>query len=231
MIITIHQPEHLPYFGFLDKVNKSDIFVVLDDVDFKKNNFQNRNQILTLSGSKWLTVAVEMKNIENKYIKYKKTKDEWKIKYRNQVVEAYRKYDYFDDGLKIIDNMLSIESNLLIDFNLVYIRNIFSLLNIDTEFVLSSSLNIKTTKTERLYDICKALDGTSYLAGQGAIDYIDDFFFKKDVKLLKHTFNHPKYKQLNSNEFIYCMSSLDFIMSVGIDKLKEMLDESKKSIL
>ena len=68
MIVTIHQPEHLPYFGFLDKVNKSDIFVILDDVDFNKNNFQNRNQILTQNGAKWLSIPVEMSGVKDKYI-------------------------------------------------------------------------------------------------------------------------------------------------------------------
>jgi len=231
MIVTIHQPEHLPYFGFLDKVNKSDIFVILDDVDFKKNNFQNRNQILSQNGAKWISISVEMKGLENKHINVRKVKENWKEHYRNQVVEAYRKYDYFDDGLKIIDNMLSNESNLMMDYNLSYMKNIFSLLSIDTKLIFSSSLNIETTKTQRLYDICKALGGTSYLAGQGAIDYLDEDIFQQDVKLLKHTFVHPKYEQLNSSEFIPYMSSLDFIMSIGIDNLREMLDESKKSIL
>lgn len=231
MIVTIHQPDHLPYFGFLDKVNKSDVFVVLDDVDFKKNNFQNRNQILTQNGPKWLSIPVEMKGLENKHINARKVKDGWKENYRNQVLEAYRKYDYFEDGLKIIDNMLSIESDLMMDFNLAYMKNIFSLLNIDTKIIFSSSLNIESTKTQRLYDICKILEGTYYLAGQGAIAYLDVDTFKQDIKLLNHTFVHPKYEQLNSSELIPCMSSLDIMMSVGIGRLKEMLNESKKSIL
>jgi hypothetical protein len=231
MIITIHQPEHLPYFGFLDKINKSDIFVVLDDVDFKKNNFQNRNQILTLNGPKWLSIPVEMKNLENKYINTRELKYNWKQSYRNQVLEAYRKYKYFELGILLIEEMLDIKSNLLIDYNMFYIRKIFELLNINTKIVFSSSLNINTVKTQRLYDICKVLNGTSYLAGQGAIDYLDESIFKNHIKINKHTFIHPKYEQINSNQFVPYMCSLDFIMSVGTEKLKGMLDESKKSIM
>jgi len=231
LIVTIHQPEHLPYFGFLDKVNKSDIFVVLDDVDFKKNNFQNRNQILTPNGPKWLSIPVETKGLENKYINARQIKGDWKQRYKNQVVESYRKYKYSEFGLQIVNEMLEINSNFLIDYNIFYMNRIFDLLDIDTKIVYSSSLNIKTSKTQRLYDICKALDGTSYLAGQGAIDYLDENVFKNDIKLEKHTFIHPIYEQINSNEFIPYMSSLDFIMSIGTDKLKGMLNESKKSIL
>lgn len=231
MIVTIHQPEHLPYFGFLDKVNKSDIFVILDDVDFKKNNFQNRNQILTQNGAKWLSIPVEMSGVEDKYINARKVKGEWKQNYKNQVIEAYRKYDFFNNGLQLVEEMLDVESAFLIEYNLKYIKKFFELLEINTKLVYSSNLNIQSTKTQRLYDICKSLGATKYLAGQGAIDYLDETLFKNDIEILKHTFVHPKYKQLNSNEFVPYMSSLDFIMSVGIPKFKEMLDESKKSFM
>jgi len=231
MIITIHQPEHLPYFGFLDKVNKADIFVILDDVDFKKNNFQNRNQILTSNGPKWLGIPVETKGLENKFINARKIKGEWKISYKNRVVEAYRKYEYFDVGKNIVEEMLDMDSELLIDYNMFYINKIFKLLSIDTKIVYSSKLDIQTVKTQRLYDICKSLRGTSYLAGQGAIDYLDETVFQHDIQLKKHTFIHPQYKQNNSNNFIPYMSSLDIIMSIGIDGLKEKLDESKESLL
>ena len=131
----------------------------------------------------------------------------------------------------MVDDILNIDSNLLIDYNMNYINKIFKLLEIDTKIVYSSTLNINTTKTQRLYDICKTLDGTSYLAGQGAIDYLDTVVFTNDIKLMKHSFIHPKYEQLNSKEFVPYMSSLDIIMSVGIDGLKRMLNESKKDLL
>lgn len=231
MIATIHQPEHLPYFGFLDKVNKADIFVILDDVNFKKNNFQNRNQILTPNGAKWLSIPVEMNRVEDKYINARKIKCNWKQTYKNQVVEAYRKYKFFNEGFNLIQEMLDVESEFLMEYNLTFTKKLFELLEINTKLVYSSSLNIQTTKTQRLYDICKSLGATKYLAGQGAIDYLDETAFQKDIEILKHTFNHPRYSQLNSNEFVPYMSSLDFVMSAGIEKLKVMLDESKKSFM
>ena len=231
MIVTIHQPEHIPYFGFLDKVNKSDVFVVLDDVDFKKNNFQNRNQILTPNGPKWLSIPVEMKNLENKYINARKVKDKWKQNYRNQIVEAYRKYENSEFGISLVEEMLNIESDLLIDYNMFYIQKVFNLLDINTRIVYSSTLNINSSKSQRLYDICDVLNGDSYLAGQGAINYLDTDIFSDDIKILKHSFSHPIYEQKNSNDFIPYMSSLDLIMSVGVQRLKEMLSESKKSFM
>ena len=214
MIVTIHQPEHLPYFGFLDKVNKSDMFVVLDDVDFKKNNFQNRNQILTQNGPKWLSIPVEMKNLEDKHINVRSVKENWKQNYKNQVVEAYRKYENFEYGLSIVEEMLNLDSSLLIDYNMFYIEKLLNLLDIDTKIVYSSSLDVDTVKTQRLYDICKLLKGISYLAGQGAIDYLDENIFKDDISLIKHTFEHPKYEQRNSSEFVPYTFLVSILFSV-----------------
>jgi len=60
MIVSIHQPEHFPYLGFFQKMQKSDLFIILDDVKFKKNNFQNRNKLLTSDErEEWFTIPVE----------------------------------------------------------------------------------------------------------------------------------------------------------------------------
>ena len=67
--ITIHQPEHFPYLGFFQKMNESDLFVILDNVTYRKNYFQNRNKIKNTNGlDDWFTIPVE-KNATNKLIK------------------------------------------------------------------------------------------------------------------------------------------------------------------
>jgi len=224
MIVTIHQPEHMPYFGFLDKVNKADVFVILDDVQFKKNNFQNRNQILTHNGPKWLSIPVQMKNVINKNINNRKTIANWKETYRNKLVHTYKKHAYFDETIEWIDEILLIQSNKLIDYNLAILKTMFKILNIKTEIIYASDLNIQTQKTQRLYDINKMLNATHYLAGQGAIDYLDVDIFK-DIKILKHELTHPVYTQYDASTFTPFMSSLDFFMNIGTDKLSRLLNE------
>ena len=222
MIVTIHQPEHLPYFGFLDKVNKSDIFVILDDVKFKKNNFQNRNQILTNNGPKWIGIPVEMKNISNKCINARCVKNNWKVDYLNKIVETYKKHPYFEDNIDWINEVRSLKSDKLIDYNTKIIEKLFEMLKIETKIIYSSSLQINTAKTQRLFDICSKLNATDYLGGQGSIDYLDKKVFS-NINVLKHEFVHPVYKQYNSTKFIPYMSSLDFLMNIGKDKLFGLL--------
>ena len=58
MRVTIHQPQFMPWLGYLDKIDQADLFVVLDSVQFKKNEWQNRNRIRTAQGWQWITVPV-----------------------------------------------------------------------------------------------------------------------------------------------------------------------------
>ena len=46
MVVTIHQPEHFPYGGFFQKMAASDLFIILDNVNYRKNYYQNRNKLL-----------------------------------------------------------------------------------------------------------------------------------------------------------------------------------------
>ena len=62
MRLSCHQPQYLPWLGYFDKINKSDIFVFLDDVQYKKREFQNRNKIRNSTGEEWLTVPVISKD-------------------------------------------------------------------------------------------------------------------------------------------------------------------------
>ena len=58
MKVAIHQPQYLPWLGYLDKLDSADVFIILDTVQFKKHEWQNRNRIRTKEGWQWLTVPI-----------------------------------------------------------------------------------------------------------------------------------------------------------------------------
>jgi hypothetical protein len=56
--VAIHQPNHLPWLGFFQKIAVADIFVFLDDVQFSKNSYIDRGQVLHNDQSRWQTQPV-----------------------------------------------------------------------------------------------------------------------------------------------------------------------------
>ena len=176
MIVSIHQPEHFPYLGFFQKMQNSDLFVILDNVKFKKNNFQNRNRFLNNNGiEEWFTVPVE-KKANSKLIKDVKTSEDfgWKRKLKKQL---QMNFNLDSDLLDFI-----YDGDSLVSMNHRSIAHCCTQLNIDTNIVLSSDLNVGGNKSELLYNICREVGATTYLSGQGGVDYLEKDLFN-NIKL------------------------------------------------
>ena len=172
MIVSIHQPEHFPYLGFFQKMQESDLFIILDNVKFKKNNFQNRNTFLNKSGNEeWFTLPVE-KKANSKLIRDVKLAEDfgWKKKLMKQ--------------MKMNFNMSNDDLNYIYMDDLLYTTNLRSItycaseLDIDTPRELASELDVSGTKSELLYNLCKKVGATTYLSGQNGFKYLDKDVFK-----------------------------------------------------
>ena len=174
MIIGIHQPEHFPYLGFFQMMSKCDRFIILDNVKFKKNNFQNRNKYLNTHTNKeeWFTIPVSKKSNSMLINEIKVEDGVWKKKIKKQLTQRFPNHDigYVYDHEDLVDiNMCSIEYCAIA-------------LGIDKEIIYSSDLDVEGSKTELLYNICKEVNGTKYISGQGGIDYLDTDNYFKDIE-------------------------------------------------
>jgi hypothetical protein len=178
MIVSIHQPQYMPYIGYIYKILKSDVFVFLDDAQYKKNEWQNRNRIKGPNGLIWLTVPVSF-NFGDKINEVKIVEDGWQKKHLNSIKSAYSKSNYFKDFFPYIENLLSKKYENLSVLNIKCVEMILDYLGVKKEIVISSTLNIDKTKTERLVDIVKKLNGDTYLSGDGGHNYLDEKFLKK----------------------------------------------------
>ena len=66
MKITILQPAYLPWLGFFDRIDASDLCVILDNVRIdssSKTRFVNRNKIRVKEGWIWLTLPMKNKGL------------------------------------------------------------------------------------------------------------------------------------------------------------------------
>jgi hypothetical protein len=192
MKVTIHQPEHFPYMGFFMKMKKSDLFVMLDDVKFRKNYFQNRNRFPTKSGAEeWFTVPVQKKFLNKNINEVLVSKDfRWRKKIIKQIEMNFK-----------IDLSEIYEGDNLLEINKRSIDFCREKLGITTPIVYSSDLGVPGSKTEKLANICEAVKASEYISGPFGKEYLDLELFKQ--KNIEVCFFEPKV-----NNYYSCLYNL-----------------------
>ena len=223
-LVTIHQPETYPWLGFINKMMLADEYIILDNVQFRKNYFQNRNQFLTKQGPIYLSVPVDFKNyklIKDIKIRYN---EKWQIKHLNTIKQSYSKSKYFNDHIEFFEDLYSINFELLVDFNMYIIDYLRKIFDINVPLIKSSDLISTGNSTELLINICKERETSIYLSGKDGRNYLDDsLFIEKNVDIIYHDFIHPTYKQFNSEEFRPYMNTFDLLFNYSVDESKKLI--------
>lgn len=222
--ITIHQPETYPWLGFFNKMMLADEYIILDSVQFRKNYFQNRNQLLTKQGPIYLSIPVDFKNyklIKDIRIRYN---DKWQKKHLDTVKQSYSKSKNFDKHILFFEDLYSKNFELLIDFNMTIIDYIRKIFDIQVPIIKSSKLNIDGSSGELLLNICKDRNADVYISGRDGRNYLDTTIFdNENIKVVYHDFVHPKYEQFNSKEFVPYMNTFDLLFNYSVEEAKKII--------
>jgi len=221
MIVTIHQPEHLPWLGFFNKLDSADILILLDTVSFRKNYFQNRNRILSASGPVWLTVPIYSKGrFGQKIIDVQinnETTPRWPAKCSNSIIQCYKKASFFKTYEPFFESLYSRTWTSLVDLNVTIINHLMNELGISTRILRASELRVTKARTDMLVDLCVQAGASIYLSGISGKQYLElDKFAEAGIEVLFQEFYHPIYKQVY-DPFIPCMSVIDLMFNCGPD--------------
>jgi len=227
-VVSIHQPSYFPWLGLLDKIDKSDQFILLDTVQLNDKAFQSRNIFLNhTSDVQYLSIPVQKKNYRNKAIKDLKIIDrKWQRKHKGFIVRNYKKHTYFDEIYPLIENIFTKNYMFLVDILIDSMRVSNNIFNIQTDIILASELdiNLELTKDDLMLNILKRTSATKYISGTGAKDYQDDSKFDKEkIELEYQSFIHPQYTQKNTESFKSGLSALDVAFNLGIAKSVDLL--------
>ena len=201
-----------------------DLFVFLDNVQYKKREFQNRNRIKTPSGPIWLTVPVLTKgNFFQKISEVKiDNQERWREKHYETLKRNYSKAPFFKTYQNFLDEIYGKEWDYLIDLNVATVNYLKDALKITTPIKLESEIGTTKTHTERIIEICKKTGADTYLSGAGGKDYMDEGLFEQNkIKLEYQEFIFPVYPQLYG-DFIPNLSALDLIFNCGPDSKKKL---------
>jgi hypothetical protein len=225
LIVAVHQPQYLPWLGYFDKIDRADIFCFLDNVQYKKNEWQNRNRIKTANGWQWVTTPV-LYQFPQKINEVKiNSRVNWKRKHLQALLTNYRKAPFFGEYIDFFEQLYSKDWQRLADLNVYLILNILQMLNLEPKpTVMASDLQLSDDPSDRLIDICKTLGADSYLSGQDGIKYMNiERFRLRGIKIIVQDFKHPVYPQLFGT-FQSHLSIVDLLFNCGpqsIQKIRE----------
>ncbi|MEY2828742.1 MAG: hypothetical protein RIQ33_600 [Bacteroidota bacterium] len=219
MIAAIHQPNFVPWIGYFYKIEKADVFVLLDDVQFTKNSFINRNQIKTPQGAQWLTLpALQTGKFGQNINEVGIVQFEHNIKKVLKTVEGnYKKAPFYTNYFPEFENCLLHSGENMAAINIALIKFACNALEIKTPLIISSELKAEGESTMRLINICKQINATKYLSGFGGNNYQEAELYKQHhIELTITNFKHPQYKQL-WGDFVPNMSIIDLLFNHGKD--------------
>jgi hypothetical protein len=222
MKCVILQPSYIPWRGYFDQINRADIFVFYDDVQYDKHGWRNRNRIKNHQGFQWLTIPVHSKGegdqsglINEARIDWRQP---WNRKHRMSLQQAYAKAPYYDRYTDVLETFYNRRDELLADFTIDFTIALARELGIShTRFIRSSGLKVTGSKTDRLVQILRQVGADHYISGPSAKEYIEEEKFRSaGVSLEYMAYAYPEYPQLYP-PFNPQVSILDLLFMTGPD--------------
>jgi hypothetical protein len=219
MRLAAVQSNYIPWKGYFDVINQVDEFVFLDEVQYTRRDWRNRNKVKVNGAVQWLTIPVEVKGRYHQRIDETRIADaSWAEKHLDTLVHAYRRAPHFDEAAGLLEPLYRrhADTELLTDVNTGFVAAICGHLGIRTRLSRSTDYPTGDERSERLLDLCRALGADEYLSGPAARDYLDvESFTGAGVRVLWADYSgYPEYPQLGG-EFEHGVSIVDLLFNTG----------------
>jgi hypothetical protein len=219
MRCVILQPSYLPWRGYFDQIRRADVFVFLDDVQYDKGGWRNRNRFKSSQGTHWLTVPVLSKGtrqglqIRDVRINWDRA---WNDKHLRALTTDYAKAPFLDRYYPMLESTIGRHYELLADLAIDTTTAIAGALGISgTRFVRSSELGVGGAKADHVVALLRELGATHYISGPSAADYLDpESFDRLGISLEYMQYDYPVYDQLHP-PFDPHVSVVDLLLMKG----------------
>lgn len=228
MDVVILQPSYIPWRGYFDQIQRSDIFVFYDDVQYDKRGWRNRNRIKTSSGPIWLSIPVFNRGAQTEHIPINQIKivwdRPWTQEHWNSIRLAYGKAPHFARYASLVEEFYAKKPEMLSDFTIDTTISLARTMGIEhTRFLRSSKIEgVEGARTDRLISILKKVGASRYISGPSAKDYIEvEKFAEAGIELQYMEYDYPEYPQLYP-PFDPQVSILDTLFMMGTDALKTL---------
>jgi hypothetical protein len=218
--IAIVQSNYIPWKGYFDLIRWVDEFILLDNAQYTRRDWRNRNRIKTPQGTKWLTIPVQVRGRYHQRIDETRIDDPgWAESHWKTLQQFYRPSACFDEMAPRFEKLYaSVDSDRLSEINRRFLGEICAILGIQTRLSWSTDYGAEGARGEQILDLCLKAGAEVYLSGPSARDYLDEAAFEAaGVRVEWFDYSgYPQYPQLHP-PFVHEVSIVDLIFNTGTE--------------
>jgi hypothetical protein len=217
---AISQPTFLPWCGWFDLVDQSDVMILLDDVQFSKQSWQQRNRIRTRNGLEYLSVPVRTSGrLGQRIIDCKLADDRFVNKTIGTLQANYAKAPFSAGSLDELGRLLKFAASTasLLELNCELIAWMAEKLGVTTPMIRASALGATGRRGEHVAELCEYVEADHYISPAGAEAYLNEdrsAFERRNIVISIQVYEHPAYPQC-FEPFMPYASALDLIFNAG----------------
>jgi hypothetical protein len=217
-LVTMHQPNYLPWIGLFSKVMLTDCFVIMDTFKYTRHGITHRNKIRTNTGSGYLTIPISKEFATAKIKDVALPQDKaWQEIHWQSIYQNYVKTGFFKNYSNFFEKLYKQDFYYLWQINLDIIRYMLKSFEINVEIIMASDLNIDASlkHTDIIIAILKNIGVNTYLSGPSGRDYLElEKFHQNNLNCRFAQFKHPVYKQRYPG-FVPNLSAIDLLFNIG----------------
>lgn len=221
---VIAQPTFIPWLGWFDLADQADVMIILDDVQFSKQSWQQRNRLRTSEGLSFLSVPVKSAGRSNQLINEVELANEASVdKLLRSIQGCCARAPFFRTLFPSFSAAIrdGAATGKLAELNIALIRWIVQTLDINVPLVRASELETNGKRGEYVAALCEAVGASRYLSPAGAEDYLLEdrpAFDRRGISVWLHVYAHPEYRQC-FKPFEPYASVIDLIFNTGPEAL------------
>jgi hypothetical protein len=230
----MHQPHYLPWLGYVDKADRADLFVFVDQVQFVRKQWQNRNYVKTRQGPTLLTVPVLQESraelIDAKVVDERRP---WRKKHRRTIEQSYHGAPYWRRYGPELLELYSSPWERLADVAVASALSVFTAFGVTTPWRRASEIGaVAGAKTEMIAALCEKVGGTVFVSGDRARDYLDvGLLTRHGIEVEWQNFVHPTYPQLYPDGgFVPRLAAFDLLLNTGPGSL-DLLRQRRSTVV
>lgn len=216
--LVVEQPNYVPWLGYFDLMDRADVWVWYEDVQYTRRDWRNRNRVAGEGDSVWLTIPVRAKDHRAKKIcdveiDYAQP---WVHRHLGTLRHLYGKAPYFEPIFELVRHHVEAVPRLLADLTIDLNQALGRYMGIETEFLRSSRLvGIEGVKQLRILSVCRSLRPDVYLSGPSARNYLHPELFEREgIELLYISYGYQEYPR-NGYHSRCDLSILDALFWIG----------------